>query len=531
MVGATCVGPKPLKPIGKGCNITIPANVPCNHKRNIFLLGTPTLQNCWTPSAHHPCIRNVVVAVRNRVIADVPKPTINGIRRTRAVCREIAKNLGTFKRESLDKILSYYKGRKLTIYTDALNSLSQRPLRRKDGNIQAFVKCERFAPTKKDNPDPRLIQARSPRFGVVISRYIKSPERQLYRYEGTDTRSRSRLIAKGLNSQQRGALARYKWNSFKEPVVMSIDLSRFDQHVSKELLQVEHEFYELLTPYKELHEILKWQINNKCTTRSGVKYTANGRRMSGDMNTALGNCILMIAMTTAFVRNLGFGTESVPYDLLDDGDDCLIFIERKDIHKIKQNITNFYLSVGHEVKVENIAYHFEDIEFCQAHPVMVSGKWKFVQNPFKTLSHRMTGFSNWQSSPRRMCTTLGKAELAISEGVPILQELGTTLLRLGGGAKVLNLEDDIVRRAKMERRDWGSAERTTISVDTRLSFCKAFKIPAHLQLAIEAELRRYHFDPGDRPEVRPPYYSNGHLFNPSKPEYFPEGPCDGEPSE
>jgi hypothetical protein len=50
---------------------------------------------------------------------------------------------------------------------------------------------------------------------------------------------------------------------------------------------------------KELAELLKWQLQNKGFARTIdglIKYSVEGCRMSGDMNTALGNCTIMCAL-------------------------------------------------------------------------------------------------------------------------------------------------------------------------------------------------------------------------------------------
>lgn len=86
-----------------------------------------------------------------------------------------------------------------------------------------------------------------------------------------------------------------------------VDASRFDQHVCDDMLRWEHGLY--LSAFssidrKELARLLRMQIHYKgvgCCEGTLVKYvTKNGARASGDMNTALGNCLISVAMLYTF---------------------------------------------------------------------------------------------------------------------------------------------------------------------------------------------------------------------------------------
>jgi hypothetical protein len=169
--------------------------------------------------------------------------------------------------------------------------------------------------------------------------------------------------------------------------------------------------------------------------------------------------------------------------------------------------------MGHEVKVENISTTFESIEFCQSHPVWVGHKWRFIRNPWKVLSHCNTGQGPWFNAADRMTKTVGQAELALSGGVPILQSMARTLIRLGGDAKLLDLEVDFMTRVHKECRDWTAAHTFNITAETRLSFYLAFNIHPTLQIAMETELENIDIDVRTQASKLPPFYTEGMFYS------------------
>lgn len=69
--------------------------------------------------------------------------------------------------------------------------------------------------------------------------------------------------------------------------------------MSVQALKWEHSIYNAMFRSDELAELLGWQLTNKGfarTTDGLIKYEVKGCRMSGDMNTALGNCMIMCAL-------------------------------------------------------------------------------------------------------------------------------------------------------------------------------------------------------------------------------------------
>lgn len=188
-----------------------------------------------------------------------------------------------------------YRGRRRTVYEKACASLQASEVSRADSVVSTFVKSEKINLSSKPDPAPRVIQPRHPRYNVEVGRFIKKIEHAVYNNIADvwgDT-----TVLKGVNAHQQADLLRKKWDSFRRPVAIGLDASRFDQHVSTDALSWEHSIYLKYFSGSEraiLKRLLSWQLVNTGRARASdgiIKYKVNGCRMSGDMNTGLGNCL------------------------------------------------------------------------------------------------------------------------------------------------------------------------------------------------------------------------------------------------
>jgi hypothetical protein len=297
-----------------------------------------------------------------------------------------------------------------------------------------------------------------------------------------------RLIAKGLNQIERASLLHSKLGRFKRPRVYSLDCSRFDQHVEKELLRVEHEFYLSIIPDERFAELLSWQLENRGRTNGGIMYHTRGKRMSGDMNTALGNCVLMCLLVKCIADRLHFTG-----DILDDGDDCLLIVEDgTDL----TGLSDTFLLYGMEIKLENETTDFQRVAFCQSKPVWDGVGWKFVRDPLKVIGFGVTAIRNVQhpGAQRKLIYTMGQAELALDIGVPVLQEYATMLMRCAGTNQTLDLDDDgLLFRMRRECRTIGPLSKLQprpITAEARVAFAVSWGIEPWEQVLIEEGFRR-----------------------------------------
>lgn len=471
------------------------------HKRRLVHLATPGIPGTYVPFAHFDCVHNQRVSVSNRVCGEVPQPTKQGLSVMKRGADVLSRRLPKTEQEELGLFFQRYTGAKRARYERALSDLICDGLSSWEADVSMFIKCEKTNP-EKTNPDPRSIQFRNSKYCVAVASFLKPIEPHLYnlRCQTDYLKGSGRLVGKGMNQVQRARVLKTKIEGFDQPVILSLDMSRFDQHVSLEQLQIEHGVYLSCNSDEYFKWLLSLQLFNRCRSRLGLKYVTRGKRMSGDMNTALGNCIIMLAMLIgAFDEVI-----KVQYDLLDDGDDCLVIIEEADYERVVGMLPDLMLSMGHELKIENVARTMGDVVWCNSKPVYDGQKWKFVRNPFKVMSTCLVG-TRWMGVPdkirREFVAGLGQCEAALNSGVPVLQEYARALIRNSQGAKVrFDTNSNEWWRYIREIRNRGS---DIITEDSRISFHKAFGIDAETQLQYEHTLRNWtiKFSPTVREEV------------------------------
>lgn len=481
-----CSFPKKLEVVAEHHGAPQADHRPCNQKRRLFRL-LPPIYGLFSPQTHLACQCNEFVSAHNRVLGVAPLPTTRGLAQVREQLRILSSRLPYPRAESIDEALMHFKGARYTLYSQARESLRKKPLSRSDSYLSCFIKAEKFDPDAKINPDPRMIQARGPRFNLHMAGYIHPLERLVYNIRDEYG---LRVFAKGLNSFQKATLIKEKFSKLEDPVCFSLDATRFDKHVSPGLLAEEHRFYRRMFPGDDqLIMLTSWQMRNKCFTSNGVRYSAKGGRMSGDMNTALGNCVLMYSMLMAVAGRLG-----VKPLVVDDGDDCLMLVEKRQAASFELYISEYFLEFGMSIKLENRADVPEQVVFCQS---KIVGD-RMVRNPLKVMSNGTSGSKHWfdRNLVRPMLTAVGACELSCNAGVPVLQEYALALLRNGRGQRMsrTDIDSGVLLRAiwevGSEEKIYQSTEKP-VTVDARLQFARVWGIPVPAQLILEQILREW----------------------------------------
>lgn len=408
-------------------------------------------------------------------------------------------------------IPSLYVGRKRTIYQNAVDSLTITPWNESDSKIKAFLKAEPYS-IKKKTPEQvvnRIISPASPRHNANMARYTKKIEHDLYHAidrtvdELSHTNTKIKTIMKGMNSLQMAREIAAAWSCFDNPVAIGFDATRFDQHVSYEMLQWEHSVY--LKYYtgddkREFRRMLDQQLKVKATMflKDGkIKYTKLGSRCSGHMNTGLGNCLIMVAMTTAFVASLGIKK----YRVINNGDDCVLIVERKNQHKLTQDAFDlFFNALGFDIVMEPHVTVLEEIEFCQMHPVQVDGTWLMVRNIIPSLTKDAISIRPLRNNKEISSWMFGVGEggLSLTGGVPICQEYYSAFTKQ---ATVLNKHVRLPKHNQMNENGLyfltrGMTQKyTKISDSSRISFYRAFNILPHEQEYVEREYINIKYNP------------------------------------
>lgn len=386
-----------------------------------------------------------------------------------------------------EAFLRAYDGRRRTIYENAYNSLTNRPFRKADSYINFFTKTEKTNFTSKDDPVVRGISPRSPRYHVLLGPYIKRIEHTVYNI--ISDLFGAVTVFKGLNMSARGKQMLAHWDWFDDPVAIGLDASRFDQHVGEAALKWEHKIYRLFYPKRKFFSrLLKLQLKNRGFGRCSdglAEFNLKAFRASGDMNTALGNCLLSCSMIYAYMESKGI----VKFRLANDGDDCVLFLERKQLHRIA-DLTDWFLKLGFSMKVEKPVFVLEEIEFCQAHPIQTPTGCVMVRKYPVSVAKDCLSVKPLDNEKlfKRWIAAVGQGGLSLTGGIPVVQDFYQCLVRNSQGAKPL--KGDPTQETGLQRLSVGmKREYSEIAPTTRLSFWKAFGVDPARQLSIELRYR------------------------------------------
>lgn len=406
-------------------------------------------------------------------------PPVNGVvvkQRLASLASELFTHIPSFAPVSYDEFVDMYKGPKRVVYARAVESLMETDVTKRDAAAKAFVKREKCNVTKA----PRVIQPRDPRYGAALGCYIKPFEKTLFKGL-TKLVGKSQVVSKGLNLDGVGALISKKWFSFSDPVAVGLDATKFDMHCSRTILEWEHSVYNGIFKCPRLRKLLQMQLVNKgygYTFDGRVKYTVDGRRLSGDMNTSCGNCLIMCCIVIAYCR-----LKNLNYDLINNGDDCVVFMERRDLSLFMDGLEQWFLEFGFRIVCEEPVYTLEKLEFCQMHPILIGDEYRMVRNPSSaiekdgfcvtTLQHGRS-FRDWASG----VSTGGRAGCS---GVPVMYEFYRFLGTEG------NVHHTLVENTGMSRLQRGMVDNHKgVSEETRYSFYLAFGVTPDSQVELES---------------------------------------------
>lgn len=396
---------------------------------------------------------------------------------------------GPVEISSIDRIVECYSAEKKKLYRAAADTLRNKPICRKDAQVSAFIKVEKLECDAKE-PVPRTIQPRSKRYNLVLGKYLRLNENRMI--HAIDEVFGERTVLSGLDNVAQGAVMKQKWDRYPNCVGIGLDASRFDQHCSEEALKFEHTFYSAaFKDHEELNRVLSWQLKNKglaiLPTGESVRYQTTGCRMSGDINTSLGNKLLMCSMVWTYLRE-----HEIRASLANNGDDCVLFASKDQLEAITTTLQGWFLKRGYTMVVEEPVEHLEQVVFCRSQPVCVSGVWKMVRQ-LGSLSRDCYSTHDWSNETtfKDSMNALGQCNGIINDGVPVHMEQARCMWRAGG-------ERNFRLEALKKFMEWGWRDRlgerfkllwSPVADSTRLSYFRAFGVEPAVQLEVEAYFR------------------------------------------
>jgi hypothetical protein len=209
--------------------------------------------------------------------------------------------------------------------------------------------------------------------------------------------------------------------------------------------------------------------------------------MSGDMNTGLGNCLIMCALIWSYF------SKRCRMELINNGDDCVVFLEQDDLHHM-DNLPAWFHQMGYTMKVEPTVYDLEKVEFCQTQPVYDGNAYRMVRNPKVCLTKDLISVKNLEteSAWKYQCQAISDCGMAAYGDMPIFCEF----------YKMLNQDHEVSRSDHLSTgfeflsSGLNNANKE-VTDEARFSFWKAFDITPDMQTDLEGLYR------GLRPKFRP----------------------------
>lgn len=387
-----------------------------------------------------------------------------------------------------DEVVDTYKGRKKSIYERAQENLRMYGLKRKHATSVAFVKVEKV----KLSGAPRVIQPRKPEYNLMLGKYIKVVEHRLYR-RIAKIFGDGPTVMKGYTVVDVARICRAKWDSFRQPVALGLDATKFDMHVGPAMLGWEHSIYNAIFQSEELRRLLEWQMNNRglaFAPDGKLRYKVRGKRFSGDMNTALGNCIIMCGLVWTYAKLRG-----VDIKLVNNGDDCVVFMEREDLDKFTQGLDEWFLTMGFRMVAEPPAFEFEHLEFCQMHPIMGADGWIMVRNLSAALVKDCLVTTKFDGDGlQKWLYAVGECGLSLCSGIPVMQAFYEAMMRNGVKNDGISNSVQFSGSGLRMMRYTESCTIRSISPRSRLSVYNAWGVTPDEQIALEEHFNSWTLD-------------------------------------
>lgn len=411
---------------------------------------------------------------------------------------EVRRHVSTTAPVTLDEFPARYGGRKRRTYERAADALRSRPLSKQDAEIKLFLKFEKDVRTDKPGRIPRCILPPDNRYLVDCGRHVAPIEHEVYR--AINKLWGAKVVSKGENYKGVARMFRDAWDSFPNPMSIDVDVSKMDQSFTEDIMRIFLDFVASCSTNDEyLRTILKWTLRTKVKGRADdslFRYSIVGTLASGMPFTSLAGVSVVTAIVWLFKEHHG-----IDLKIVDAGDDMTILFDRKDEHRVVSQIAAWYQQFGLTLEVGPPNYDFEGIEFCQSHPCFIEDEWQMVRNT-------VTAALKDSASIRPLRTPLeaaawleavGRGGLASQGGAPIATARYNMMLRSSEAIRhgLIRTQRQQTRYRQMVARsyelggsyEWyahGMKNQGYVTDAARISFERAFKIPPHVQRAIES---------------------------------------------
>jgi hypothetical protein len=183
------------------------------------------------------------------------------------------------------------------------------------------------------------------------------------------------------------------------------------------------------------------------------------------------------------------GERGVVGQLANNGDDCVVFMERRDLAVFMGGLTEWFLRLGFNMAVEKPVDEFEQIEFCQTHPVFDGQDWIMCRNPLSALAKDSTMLMPYDPVVfRGWLDAVGVGGLRMTGGLPVFQEFYSSFIRSGKRREVP------IELLPWSFRNWSAGMVRAygeVPPQARCSFWLAFGVTPDEQVCLERYYQQF----------------------------------------
>jgi len=380
---------------------------------------------------------------------------------------------------------TYNEARKSELREAYDNLKGGAPTKRQCSHIDSFVKTEPY----REYKFCRMINSRCDAFKVYSGPAFKTIETEVYKLKP---------FIKHVPVPERPALIaamRYAGRRY-----YATDYTAFESHFTPQVMRaIELLLYKhCLADYPELQKVICRTLEgeNKMRTRSGVRAQVQGRRMSGDMCTSLGNGFTNLMLTLFLISEKGG-----KYEGFVEGDDGLF---STDVSLTSKD----YEDLGFTIKIEEVTDPCR-ASFCG---MVFADSGEIVKDPRAVLSSFGWTSSFINAGVPIMKQLLRAKALSLCYEVPqcpILGALGRSALQFTAGEDPRFVEDGyhIMHYT-------GPVGEFAPSPSTRQLFAELYGVSAEMQVYLEREIAAGRFEniaPHLQPHTDMLHYSSTYL--------------------
>lgn len=406
-----------------------------------------------------------------------------------SLAREIKSNLPEYKAWTHSELMTNTRTKIKGRYQRAYESLKvgRHNTLSKMAYVRTFIKFEKTSVDKiEENKPARLIQHRSFEYLYLLKKYCGPLIASFKQSDVVINRSRQRfkeIFATGKTVEEMAACVEELHKRHKDCVVLCLDHSKWDGHVSIEMKKLMKTFWYIVSGgNKMLRRLLALQEHNKAKTKNGIEYEYEGTVSSGEFITSNDNSIMNYAMLQVVFPEAS---------ILVNGDDSLVFLSLSDYKQYENvDIPSCFQPFGMETKLDKIAFKMNEIDFCQCSPIRTSDGLKMVRKPFRMAGRiQYTQYSLNDVKVKHYLTGLGLCELASNKGVPVLQDLAIRIIQIGDYKKPLKIVKD-----EGNLFSKGIAQVLPVTLEARTDFAEAFGVSVQEQLELERIIKADYSD-------------------------------------